>query len=172
MRPPNPKREKELHDLFLLEHTIDEAASITDVPRSTIGYYFKKFKKREKRERAKSELSRIIDSDSDSNFNHKGSKITLQYKPDEKSQINQIILREKAKLSKTKSQNEILKSVTGKFLATKDLISLIDKENYVNLFYILSCLKILNEIMQHLKLDPEELTSIMKAFQNKSQQKT
>ena len=45
----NFDRNAELYDLWKNGHTIDEASEISRIPRSTIGYYFKKFKKHEKK---------------------------------------------------------------------------------------------------------------------------
>lgn len=169
MRPPNPEREKELYELWLTEHTIDEATSITNVPRSTVGYYFKKFKKKNE----KDGLSKILRLESDSIFNVKGSDgKSSPHKSDKRSNIEKMIRSERARNGKKRSQDELLTSSLEKFLTTKEIIDLMTKKDYTRLYYFLSCWKILNENIQRLKLDPEELESIMKAFQKNQQHKT
>ena len=41
----NTKRENKLYSLWLSGYTIDEASYTTGIPRSSVGYYYKKFKK-------------------------------------------------------------------------------------------------------------------------------
>jgi len=41
----NPEREKTIYDLWRTRHTIDEIADLTRVPRSTVGYYVRRFNK-------------------------------------------------------------------------------------------------------------------------------
>ncbi len=168
MRSPNPEREKKLYELWELEYTIDEAASLTNVPRSTVGYYFKKFKKKDK----KNELSRIIGSVFDESFNKRNN--TLQYTSHKNSQIDKIIRTEDTSHNikdKNRSQEEIITSTTVKFLTAKEIIDLMTKKDYTRLYYFLSCYKMLGEINQKIKLEPEELSSILKAFQQIQQQK-
>jgi hypothetical protein len=45
----NIDRNARLYELWKNWHTIDEASKITRIPRSTVGYYFRKFRKHEKR---------------------------------------------------------------------------------------------------------------------------
>jgi len=123
-----------------------------------LGYYFKKFKKKNK----KNGFSKILSSELDRNLNDKGS--SDKSFPDKKSSIETIIKSELASDSKKRSQDDILTSLTVKFLTTKEIIGLMEKRDYTRLYYLLSCLKILSEISQQLKLDPEELESITKAF--------
>jgi hypothetical protein len=52
MRKINAERNKLLFELWMQGHTIDEAALISDIPRSTVGYYFRKFKRYRKNGRA------------------------------------------------------------------------------------------------------------------------
>jgi hypothetical protein len=45
MKPANVERNKKIHDLWLLGQTIDQISMVTGIPRSTVGYYVRKFKR-------------------------------------------------------------------------------------------------------------------------------
>jgi orotate phosphoribosyltransferase-like protein len=44
---PNPERNEKIYTLWKEGHTIEEISLLTGIPRSTVGYYIKKFKKQQ-----------------------------------------------------------------------------------------------------------------------------
>jgi len=124
----NPERERLVYRYWVQGHTIDEISRLTGIPRSSVGYYVRK-------------------------FNRKyggGNRLQGKFSP------ILIVAHESSKLNEAKLvDSAVFKMISLKSFF--DIISpLIREEKYRDLYYLLRCMKLMSEMLQPLMLTPEE----------------
>ena len=133
----NPERERLVYRYWVQGHTIDEISRLTGIPRSSVGYYVRKFNRRY------GEGGRL---------RRKRSLILMSM--DEGSKMSEVKLVESA-VSK-------MIGLKGFF----DIIGpLVRQGRYRDLYYLLRCMKLMGEMLQPLMLTPEERKVADKAIQ-------
>ena len=124
----NPERERLIYRYWRLGYTVDRISKLTGIPRSSVGYYVRKFNKKY------------------------GESIRLRRK------LSPILMGvdESPKMSEDKLvESAVLKMVSLKSFF--DIISpLVKQGRYKDLYYLLRCMKLMGEMLQSLMFTPEE----------------
>ena len=132
----NPERERLVYRYWVQGHTIDEISRLTGIPRSSVGYYVRKFNRRYGEGRLRRKRSLIL------------------MDMDEGSKMNEVKLVESA-VSK-------MIGLKGFF----DIIDpLVRQGRYRDLYYLLRSMKLMGEMLQPLIFTPEERKVADKAAQ-------
>jgi len=142
----NPERERLIYRYWVQGYTIDEISMLTGIPRSSVGYYVKKFnKKYGKNGRLRGKLdSTLMDDES--------------LKMDESKLIGSVML-------KAIGCKNLLDAVS----------SLMREGRYKDLYYLLKSMKLIREALQPLMLTPEEekvVDKLLKQFAESYLQKS
>ena len=133
----NLERERLVYRYWVQGHTIDEISRLTGIPRSSVGYYVRKFNRKY----------------------GEGGRLQRNLSPslmgvDESPKVNEVKLVDSA----------VFKMINLKSFF--DIISLLIKEGrYRDLYYLLRCMKLTSEMLQPLMLTPEERKVADKAIQ-------
>jgi len=124
----NVERERLIYRYWRLGYTVDRISRLTGIPRSSVGYYVRKFNKKY------------------------GERVRLQRK------LSPILMGvdESPKMSEDKLvESAVLKMVSLKSFF--DIISpLVKQGRYRDLYYLLRCMKLMGEMLQSLMFTPEE----------------
>ena len=124
----NPERERLIYRYWRLGYTVDRISRLTGIPRSSVGYYVRKFNKKY------------------------GESIRLRRK------LSPILMGvdESPKMSEDKLvESAVLKMISLKSFF--DIISpLVKQGRYKDLYYLLRCMKLMGEMLQPLTFTPEE----------------
>ena len=124
----NPERERLIYRYWRLGYTVDRISRLTGIPRSSVGYYVRKFNKKY------------------------GESIRLRRK------LSPILMGvdESPKMSEDKLvESAVLKMISLKSFF--DIISpLVKQGRYKDLYYLLRCMKLMGEMLQPLMFTPEE----------------
>ena len=133
----NVERERLIYRYWVQGHTIDEISRLTGIPRSSVGYYVKKFNR----------------------------KYGMRGQLREKLSPTLMDLDESPKMNKAKLvDSAVFKMISLKSFF--DIISpLIREGRYRDLYYLLRCMRLMGEMLQPLMLTPEERKVADKAIQ-------
>ena len=124
----NPERERLIYRYWRLGYTVDRISRLTGIPRSSVGYYVRKFNKKY------------------------GGSVRLRRK------LSPILMGvdENAEMSEDKLiESAVFKRVSLKSFF--DIISpLVKQGRYRDLYYLLKCMKLMEGLLQPLMFTPEE----------------
>lgn len=127
MKPRNIERDKKLFELWRSNLTIDDASFQSGIPRSTVGYYYKKFGKRYGKEVSVAGKSR-------------------EYSDSSSKSINE-----------AKSLVDTFLSSMGKNRVFTQILSMMDSGKYVESYYYLMSLKLFNDVIKLYNFTSEEI---------------
>ena len=131
----NPERETVIYELWKTGHTVDEIADQTGIPRSTVGYYVRKFNKDPRKRDLKLDINlnqSLIKPKSDENHTSPLSIMSGYYK----ICSIRIIMDTIKKLQET--------------------------ESYDQIYYLLQSLQLFPKVLEHFKPLPKEIDLINK----------
>jgi hypothetical protein len=131
---PNPERERKILELWQFGDTIDEISTLTDIPRSTIGYYVRKFNR-----------NPVIRETRIGGNTHYGPEIPL--KTESGSRTNSNAATALLKIFSTKSFIQ----------KTQDLIN---EDKFDQLYYMLLCQQLFPKVLNTFELTPEEVGTL------------
>lgn len=136
----NPDREKTIYDLWWTRHTIDEIVHLTNIPRSTVGYYVRKFKK---------------------DLRRPGLKLY--------GDLNPLLTKPKSVENHAATlsiENEL--SVYHKISYIKQIMKIIkelqDSGRYDQIYYFLHSMQLFPKVLEHFKPFPREVNEEDKLF--------
>jgi hypothetical protein len=130
----NPERERKIYELWQHSETIDEISIVTSIPRSTVGYYVRKFNRDAKKRRLR--LGEGLEN------------------------RTAIPLRSSEDGSKTDSQstfNSALAKILNFDVIFGEVKELIAAKRFDQLYYLLRCWKLLPQTLNTLTLTTEEM---------------
>lgn len=136
MKPCNIERDKKLFELWRSNLTIDDASFQSGIPRSTVGYYYKKFGKQHGKEVSMTGKSR-------------------EYSDSSSKSINE------AKLPVDTFLSSIAKN-----RAFTQILSMMYSGKYVESYYYLMSLKLFKDVIKLYNFTPEEMKLLIELSEN------